>query len=98
MSAIKLPVWTRDGSGVFVVDIFRQLGYEPIKDDTWVVGKTIEKLYVNEVGDRPHKVLHRKTNTTGNHCMAVYPPAWRDKIAALVRSVAGTASQQGRLF
>jgi hypothetical protein len=83
---------------ITVVDVFTDLGFEPIPDDTWAVGAAVRELYKSAMGQSPMLELRKKTNGPGSHCFAVYPPHWRPKIEEIVRSVAKRRDNQLKLF
>lgn len=83
---------------ITIVDVFRELGFEPIPEDTWAVGSAMQKLYTEIVGKQPDKELRTKTCGGGSHCFAVYPSSWRTEIEHLVKVVASNRAKQGNLF
>jgi hypothetical protein len=83
---------------ITVVDVFIDLGFEPIPEDTWEVGAAVRELYKSITGQSPMLELRKKTNGPGSHCFAVYPPSWRSKIEEIVRSVAKRQDNQLKLF
>jgi hypothetical protein len=86
-------------SGWFtVVDVFRELGLEPLKRDTWSVGLRVMNLWLSDHGSLPVKDNRRKTNGGGLHCFALYPPQWRDRVQAIVASTAKARANQMDLF
>ena len=66
---------------ITIIDVFRELGYEPVKKETWAVGGIVRNKYYEAVGALPLKKLRTKTCGVGVHCLAVYPEQWRDTIA-----------------
>lgn len=83
---------------ITVIDVFRELGYEPIKQDTWAVGGIVRNRYYEAVGKLPEKKLRTKTCGVGVHCFAVYPEQWRETIADVIREVASQRAAQLSLF
>jgi hypothetical protein len=81
-----------------VVDVFRDLGFEPVPDDTWQAGAMMRDLYTDYVDEPPALELRSKTNGHGTHCFAVYPPGWREKAEEVVRKVASHQIRQMRLI
>lgn len=86
------------GAPITVLDVFRDLGFEPVPDDTWAVGAAMQKRYSEVVGKQPDKELRPKTGGGGSHCFAVYPASWRPEIERLVRLTASQRAKQGKLF
>jgi len=83
---------------ITVIDVFRELGYEPVKQDTWSVGGIVRNKYFEVVGKLPEKKLRIKTCGVGVHCFAVYPDTWRPVIADVIRENASQKSRQLDLF
>ena len=81
-----------------IVDVFRDLDFEPVPEDTWEAGALMRDLYTEMVDEPPALELRRKTNGPGTHCFAVYPPGWRDKAEDVVRKVASHRLRQMRLI
>ena len=81
-----------------VVDVFRDLGFSPIPEDTWEAGILARNLYEKSVGEPPALELRAKTNGGGSHCFAVYPPIWRPRIEDIVKKIASTKANQLTLF
>ena len=83
---------------ITVVDVFRELGFEPLPEDTWAVGSAMQKRYAEIVGKQPDKELRTKTGGGGSHCFAIYPSSWRPEIERLVKLFASQRARQGELF
>jgi hypothetical protein len=83
---------------ITIIDVFRELGYEPVKKETWAVGGIVRNKYYEAVGKLPEKKLRTKTCGVGVHCFAVYPEQWRDTIAEVIREVASQKSMQYNLL
>jgi hypothetical protein len=83
---------------ITVIDVFREIGYEPIKQDTWSVGGLVRNKYFEVVGKLPEKKLRVKTCGVGVHCFAVYPDTWRPIIAEIIREHASQKAEQLDLF
>ncbi len=81
-----------------VIDVFRELGLEPDKTDTWAAGGRLRAAYERETGSLPIKDNRRKTCGKGSHCFAIYPPEWRDHARMIVRSIGRTRAAQQGLF
>lgn len=81
-----------------VIDVFRELNLEPLKQDTWSVGLRVMNLWLSDHGSLPVKDNRRKTNGKGVHCFALYPPHWRDRIREIVASTATERANQMDLF
>ena len=81
-----------------IVDVFRDLDFEPIPEDTWEAGALMRDLYTDVVDEPPALELRPKTNGPGTHCFAVYPPGWRKKAEEVVRKVASHRQRQMRLI
>lgn len=83
---------------ITIIDVFRELGYEPVKKETWAVGGIVRNKYYEAVGALPLKKLRTKTCGVGVHCLAVYPEQWRDTIAEVIREVASQKAMQYSLL
>jgi len=83
---------------ITVIDVFNDLGFDPIPEDTWTAGASARNMYESVVGQPPPLELRRKTNGAGTHCFAVYPPSWRPKLETIVRSIARHRAAQLKLF
>lgn len=92
---MKRPQYT---DHITVVDVFHDLGLEPIPEDTWSAGAAARNLYEEIVGQPPPLELRRKTNGGGSHCFAVYPSSWRPRLEGIVKSVAQVRAKQLTLF
>lgn len=84
--------------GITVIDVIRSMGIEPTPDLSWSVGNAVRTMWERETGELPPKHLRTKTAGTGSHCFAIYPPAWRDKIAVVIRAHRVEAARQSDLF
>ena len=56
-------------TGITVVEVFRALGIEPVKNVTWPVGKAVAKKWRDENGSEPPKANRTKTGGGGMHCI-----------------------------
>jgi hypothetical protein len=83
---------------ITIIDVFRELGFEPVKQDTWAVGGLVRNKYLEIVGKLPEKKLRTKTCGEGVHCFAVYPDTWRPMIADIIRAHATQKANQLDLF
>jgi hypothetical protein len=81
-----------------VVDVFHDLGLQPVPAQTWSAGNVARDAYLKATGQLPEKELRTKTGGGGSHCFAVYPEHWRPRVIAIVRLVATEGARQGRLF
>lgn len=83
---------------ITVIDVFNDLGFEPIPEDTWSVGAAARNLYEEIVGQPPPLELRKKTTGSGSHCFAVYPSSWRPRLESIVKSVAKLKAHQLKLI
>jgi hypothetical protein len=83
---------------ITIIDVFREIGFEPLKRDTWPVGHLVRNKYFEVVGKLPDKKLRTKTCGVGVHCFAVYPATWRPVIEEIIRAHASQKSKQFDLF
>lgn len=83
---------------ITIIDVFRELGFEPVKQDTWAIGGIVRNKYYETVGKLPEKKLRTKTCGEGVHCFAVYPESWRPLIADVIRAHATQKANQPDLF
>lgn len=81
-----------------IIDVFKVLGFEPVPADTWSAGARLRDSYLSTVGKLPDKVLRPKTNGSGGHCIATYPPRWWDQAVQIVTATARHRANQASLF
>ena len=88
-------------TGITVVEVFRDLGVEPVKEATWPVGKAVAKKWRDENGYEPPKANRAKTGGSGVHCFAIYPESFRAVIVKAIKAVSAAPvkpASQGGLF
>lgn len=83
---------------ITVIDVFRELGLEPVPSATWAVGAAVRDEFYSRFGMLPQKALRPKTDGPGSHCFAVYPEEWRPIIEEKARSIAVEAAKQPDMF
>jgi hypothetical protein len=81
-----------------VMDVFRDLRFEPEPRISWAVGAEVRQRYEERYGELPRKVLRPKTSGAGSHCFALYPPEMRPVVETIVREHNPDNSAQGDLF
>jgi len=85
-------------AGFTVIDVIRQLGFEPERKLSWACGDATRNRYIEDYGYPPQKLLRKKTNGLGTHCFAVYPhaflPVAKDVVSRLCEEFQAIASQQ----
>lgn len=79
---------------ITVIDVFRDMGLEPTKDQSWSVGAVIREQWLAEKGELPTKRLRRKTAGTGSHCIAVYPLSWKSRIQQAIKAAGAAKASQ----
>ena len=78
---------TRDAEFT-VIDVIRDLGFEPENEFDWAVGQKAQKVYAWRYGRQPRKDLRPKTHRRGVHCFALYPEDFRPTVEKIVRKMA----------
>lgn len=80
------------------MQVFNAMGIKPTNSQSWAVGIRVQAEYAKEFGEQPPKDNRPKTNGPGVHCFALYPPGWRARIEAIIRTVVDAERSQGDMF
>jgi hypothetical protein len=83
---------------ITVPQVFKALGVEPTPAQAWSVGARMAAQYQEAFGIQPPKDNRPKTNGPGSHCFALYPPNWRGRIEAEIKTVVDLDKRQAALF
>jgi hypothetical protein len=81
-----------------LIDVFRSLQMEPLKESTWPAGAACRELYRSTYGCLPDKELRKKTNAEGSHCFAIYPQEFFNAATGIVQQYARERERQMRLI
>jgi hypothetical protein len=70
---------------ITVIEVFRALGIEPERGDTWAVGAAVAREWEEVTGTLPILERRPKTSGKGSHAISTYPEAWRVRIAGFIQ-------------
>ena len=68
-----------------VIEIMLELGVEPEKKVSWMLGNAVREKWKEKTGSSPEYALRPKTSGNGSHCFAVYPGWFRRDMKRIVK-------------
>jgi len=86
------------GNDFTLIDVFRSLQMEPLKESTWPAGAACRELYQKTYGCLPDKGLRTKASGAGSHCFAIYPQEFLNSATGIVKQYARERERQMKLI
>ncbi len=83
---------------ITVQEVARAIGATLGSREAWSIGSVMSTEYEKRFGSLPPKELRPKTNGSGSHCFATYPPSWEPMIRRAIEAATNAGKQQAGLF